>query len=302
MRTPGGVLVVGSINVDLVVRVARLPAVGETVSGGSFARHHGGKGANQAVAVARLGATVTFVGAVGDDEDGRSAVTSLADEGIDVGGVASLAGTHTGIALIVVDERGENQIAVAPGANSMLDGRTVEDRLTAIGPAAAVLLANFEVGDAALLASARFARRHGLRLVLNPAPARPLLAELVEMEPILVANTTEAIQLSGEHDIVRAAAVLAGRTGAAVVVTRGPAGALLHAAGEVVEIPAVDVTVVDSTGAGDTFAGAFAAELARGEPVEQATRFAVAAAGLSVSRPGARGGMPRRDQVEALLG
>jgi ribokinase len=300
-RGLAGVFVVGSINIDLVVRVERLPAPGETVTGGDFARHHGGKGANQAVAAARLGAAVTFVGAVGDDEHGRAALDDLRTEGVNTGGVAIVSDTPTGIALIVVDSHGENQIAVASGANGTLDGELVERRLEQLTPAAGVFLANLEIGDDALLAGARHAARHGWPLIINPAPARGLPAELLSLGPILLPNAREAEQLTGEDEPQAAAARLAAMSGQPVVVTLGANGALLWRDGESIRLPALAIEAVDTTGAGDTFAGAFAAETARRQSIERSLRFALVAAGLSVSRHGARGGMPRRDQVEALL-
>ncbi len=295
-------LVVGSINVDLVVSVDRLPRPGETVTGGEFARHQGGKGANQAVAAARAGARVSFVGAVGDDDEGRAALNELRREGVDTGGIATLAGSHTGVALIVVDGTGENQIAVASGANAHVDGALVE---RALGDAdlvsQRVLLINFEIPDEALLGAARHGAGHGMRVVLNPAPARPLPDELLALEPILLANAGEAAALTGERDPAASAERLSAMTGRPAIVTLGERGALLNVEGETQLLPAPAVTAVDTTGAGDAFTGALAAELARGTAIEQAARFGVVAASLSVTRRGARAGMPRREQVETLL-
>jgi ribokinase len=281
----GRVVVVGSINADLVVAVDRLPAAGETVTGGTFARHGGGKGANQAVAAARLGAEVAMVGAVGDDDLGAQALAELEAEGVDVSCVARLAGETTGVAAIVVDAAGENQIAVASGANARLAAEHVPDGLFA-GPPGVVLLGH-EVGDAALVAAA--AAAEGWTLVLNPAPARAIAVRGAIVTP----NASEAEHLTGEPDPRAAARALRARTGAPVLVTLGARGALLD--GE--EIPAPSVRPVDTTGAGDTVNGALAAELARGADLADAARFAVAAAALSTRAPGARGGMPRRDEV-----
>jgi ribokinase len=301
MAGAGEVLIVGSINVDLVVRVAQLPAPGQTVSGGVFARHHGGKGANQAVAAARLGAAVTMVGAVGDDEFGRGALVDLAGEGVDVSRVAVLSGQPTGLALIVVDERGENQIAVAPGANAALDGAAVERALDGWAPRpGAVVLTGFELGDDAIVAAGHVAAAGGLRLLLNPAPARALYPELLALTPIMLPNEGEAAALTSESDPRTAAVALADMTSAPVVVTLGAQGALLVGAGgpgsvELVAAPRVEA--VDTTGAGDAFAGALAAELAAGSTLTQAARVAVQAAALSVRVAGARGGMPRRSEL-----
>ena len=299
MRVPGSVLVVGSINVDLVVSVAQLPATGETVTGGAFAQYHGGKGANQAVAAARMGAAVTFVGAVGDDEFGRAALAEMAAEGIDVSRVVTLPGEATGVALIVVDAGGENQIAVASGANRRLDQQMVEEALAgaAVQPGG-VFLANLEIGDEAVLAGARYAATAGMRIVINPAPARELPLEVLALDPILLPNQLEADVLTGEPEPLNAAASLAALTGAPVIVTLGAAGALVVADATVQWIAAPPVDVVDTTGAGDAFAGVFASEVARGTALLDAARVAVHAASMSVTARGARAGMPRRMDIE----
>jgi len=288
----GRVLVVGSINADLVVVTDRLPAAGETTTGGTFAQHGGGKGANQAVAAARLGAEVTMVGAVGDDDLGGAAIRALRDEGIDVEHIAVL-DQPTGVALIVVDAAGENQIAVASGANAeMFLGE--DFHLDGEG----VMLLGHEVSAEVVERAGRAAAEAGWPVVLNPAPAREIadLPALFVMTP----NATEAAELSGEDDPERAARVLSERTGAAVLITLGADGALLlEPSGEPTRLPATRVEVVDTTGAGDTVNGALAAELANGASLTDAARFALAAAAISTTKPGARGGMPRRDEVPA---
>jgi ribokinase len=299
---PAQVVVVGSVNADLVVSVDRLPRAGETVSGGTFARHGGGKGANQAVAAARAGARVAMVGAVGADDLGDDALRALGDEGIDVSAVARLEGVATGVAAIVVDERGENQIAVASGANATLGGDEVAAalaRLLAAGDAPGVVLLGHEVPEAAVVAALRAARDAGWVAVLNPAPARALVGDLAGV--ILTPNADEARALAGEDDPEAAARVLAGRTGAAVLVTLGADGALLLDGDRVERLPAPAVDVVDTTGAGDAVNGALAAELAAGRPLREAARFALTAAALSTRTAGARAGMPRRDEVLAVV-
>jgi ribokinase len=309
------VVVVGSINVDLVVSVARLPVAGETVAGGRFAQHGGGKSANQAVAAARLGASVAFVGAVGTDELGEAAVAELEAEGIDVSGVARL-DAPTGVALIVVDAAGENQIAVASGANAELAPAHVTAALeTLLGPPAGaaappaatdaprdaapagVVLLGHEVSPEVVSAAASAAADAGWSVVLNPAPARELPAATLA---VLTPNASEAAELSGRDDPAEAAARLAADTGAAVLITLGADGALLlEPGGEPERLPATRVEVVDTTGAGDTVNGALAAELAAGRPLRDAARFALAAAALSTTVAGARGGMPDRAAVGA---
>jgi ribokinase len=286
------VVVVGSVNTDLVVSVETLPAPGETVTGGRFARHGGGKGANQAVAAARLGAEVMFIGAVGDDPFGEQALDELADEGIDIAAVARLDGVPTGVAAIVVDAHGENQIAVASGANAELDPAHVVAALAGLAADAVVLLGH-EVAERVVVAAAVAAQRAGARIIVNPAPARPLPAAVIGAAPLLTPNRTEARALAGDE---RALAAL---TGAPVLVTLGAEGALLIDGEDAERLPAPAVDVVDTTGAGDTVNGALAAELAGGRPLREAARFALAAAALSTRAAGARAGMPRRDEVAA---
>jgi ribokinase len=295
------VVVVGSVNADLVVTVGRLPRPGETVTGGTFARFGGGKGANQAVAAARAGARVAIVGAVGADDLGDDALRELADEGIDVSAVARLEGVATGVALIAVDERGENQIAVASGANARLRADEIAlalPRLLAGGPRGVVLLGH-EVPESAVVAGIAAARAAGWVAVLNPAPARALPDDVDGV--ILTPNADEARALAGEADTEAAARSLAARTGAAVLVTLGAEGALLADGDRVEKLPAPAVDVVDTTGAGDAVNGALAAELAAGRPLRDSVRFALTAAALSTRAAGARAGMPRRDDVIAAL-
>jgi len=284
------VVVVGSINVDLVVVSERLPAAGETVAGGTFASYGGGKSANQAVAAARLGADVVFVGAVGRDAMGDEAEAALRDEGIDVSRLARL-DEPTGVALIVVDAAGENQIAVASGANAALEVDTLD--LDGDG----VVLLSHEVSEGVVIAAARAAEAAGWPVVLNPAPARELPAAPLA---VLTPNASEAEQLTGEADPEAAARALSESTGAAVLITLGARGALLlEPGGEPELLPATPVDVVDTTGAGDTVNGALAAELAAGRPLREAAEFALRAAALSTTKPGARGGMPTREEVDA---
>ena len=287
------VIVVGSVNTDLVVVTERLPAPGETVSGGRFSRHGGGKGANAAVAAARLGAHVTMVGAVGGDPFGDEALELLEREGVETGAVARV-GAPTGVALINVDAAGENQIAVASGANAEVGADAVERAVRAAGPG--VVLTNHEIPAAARLAAARAAQGP---VVLNPAPARELADELLALGPILTPNAGEAAELTGEQDPEAAAAALAERTRAPVVVTLGARGAHARNVSGTFLAPAPAVTPVDTTGAGDAFNGALAVALAEGRDLRDAVRFAVAAAALSTRAEGAREGMPRRDEVRA---
>jgi len=289
----GSVVVVGSINVDLVVAVAKLPAPGETVNGGTFARYGGGKGANQAVAAARLGTSVKMVGAVGTDDFGDDALKSLAAEGIDTTAVTRLDDVPTGVAVIVVDGRGENQIAVASGANSALTGEHVKTALSLDGTG--VVLLGHEVPQDAVRAGVEGARNAGWTPILNPAPAREMIDDIEGV--ILTPNADEACRLADANDPVAAATQLYRQTNAPVLVTLGARGGLLVDADGMEMLSAPTVKVVDTTGAGDAVNGALAAELATGTDLHDAVRFALAAATLSTRAAGAREGMPRRDEV-----
>jgi ribokinase len=303
MTAAGGmVIVAGSINVDLIVGVARLPTAGETVLGDRFIQQNGGKSANQAVAASRVGATVVMLGAVGGDDLGRSALEGLASEGVDVSSCRRLAGAHTGLALIVVDAVGENQIAVAQGANMCLDAAMIRGQTAELRPpSGAVCLLGFEVPDEAVLAAARWAVRQGLRLIVNPAPARPLLDELLTLAPILTPNESEAELLTGTADPEAAAGILSAWTGAPVIVSLGAEGAVLSIGGQATRLPATKVRPVDTTGAGDALNGILAAELARGAPLEAALRWAMVGAALKTTRAGAQTGLPSRAAIAAHL-
>ncbi len=295
----GRVVVVGSINVDLVVAADHLPAPGETVLGGSFARHFGGKGANQAVAAARAGAIVAMVGAVGDDDLAEPSLDALAGEGVDISSVSRVA-APTGVAIIAVGRGGENQIVVAPGANAMV---TLEDlpALLATGEGG-VLVTGFEIPPAVAAEALHLARDAGWIAILNPAPAMPLADDLLELGAILVPNEHELCVAAGLEDAARALELLGGRNRGPVVVTRGAGGAILADGDEhrsVAGFPVADV--VDTTGAGDAFIGALAAWLAGGRPLMGSVVAANAAGALSVARAGARIAMPSEREILAFL-
>ena len=342
-RTRGRVIIVGSINLDLVLRVPRLPRAGETVTGGTLARHHGGKGANQAVAAARSGADGHLVGAVGED-DGQESLDALAAEGVEISAVAKLYAQHTGHAVVIVDKgSGENQIAVAPGANAAVTARHVRRSLGALRITGLdVIVLSFELMDPPLLAAAAAARRAGAALVVNPAPAReydpgllrgavltPNRRELMalgadranprRMAPREDTPGTDGTQspanaraesasdagqegtLNGGAGLAAAASALSARTGGPVVATLGKHGALLADGTSVEHFAGHPVTARDTTGAGDTLTGVLAAGLAEGRDLRVALRRAVAAAALTVTRPGARDGMPAAGEIDALL-
>jgi len=300
----GRVVVVGSANTDFVVRAPRLPAPGETVLGGAFATAAGGKGANQAVAAARLGAAVTFVARLGRDAWGDAALAGYAAEGIECHHLTRDEAHASGVALIVVDARGENLIAVAPGANAALRPGHVAAAEAAIREAD-VLLAQLEVPLETVAAAVALARRHGVRVVPNPAPAQPLPDALVA-GVVLTPNETEAARLLGEGpEPKRSAEAAAGRLLArgaeAVVVTLGARGALVATAAGSRPVPGFRVEAVDTTAAGDAFNGALAAALARGEALEAAVREACAAGAVAATRAGAQPSLPRPVDLRLLL-
>ena len=299
------VVIVGSVNVDLVVATERLPGRGETVLGRRLERYGGGKGANAAVAAARVGAQARLVAAVGDDAFGRDALAELGDEGVDIEGVATLADDATGAALIVVDGSGDNQIAVGAGANAALGPDHVRRALEGALDGAGCLLVSLEVPDDAVHTATELGRARGIPVIVNPAPARPSVLELAALGPIFTPNAGEAHRLTGETDPRTAAAVLAARTAAPVVVTNGSEGALLleQPGAEVIALaPPSGVRAVDTTGAGDAFSGALAAGIAAGDHLRAAAAFAVAAGACAVRARGARASMPTAAEVHALTG
>jgi ribokinase len=294
----GRVLVVGSINVDLVVSAPHLPAPGKTVTGGTFARHFGGKGANQAVAAARAGASVAMRGAIGRDADGDASLAALVAEGIDVSGVRRV-GAATGVAIIAVAPDGENQIVVASGANAVLSGDDV--RLDPAEPSPDVLVTCLEVPMPAVVASVLAARRAGAAAIVNPAPAQRLPPELLASGPILTPNAEELLAMTGATALETGISQLLAAGARAVIVTLGPEGAIQADGARRRTLPALEVEAVDTTGAGDAFSGILAAWLASGSGLDEAVGAANCGAGLSVTGHGARGGMPTRAAIEARL-
>ncbi len=296
--------VVGAINVDLVVRGSRLPAPGETVVGGEFSQHQGGKGGNQAVAAARaLGdpGRVAMIGAVGPDTFGEPARELLALEGVDVTHVALDRSAATGVALIAVDAKGENQITVAPGANAGITPTSVVSALDALGQAAGAVLGSLEVPLDAVEAAARWAHDRGVPLVLNPAPARPEAHDLLPFTRVVTPNAGELAILAAQAEEPRGGAkrLAAGYEDLTVVVSLGDEGAIAYGPTGETRAPAPKVRAVDATGAGDTLNGVLASGLLEGLDLAEALRRAVIAATLSVTVVGAREGMPTRDAIGA---
>jgi ribokinase len=293
------IVVVGSINHDLTVVTTRHPAPGETVLGTSHYSGGGGKGANQAVAAARLGATVAMLGRVGDDEHGRSLVQTLADEGIDVSAVGTDEAAPTGLAVITVDQSTENTIVVSAGANMRLLPAHLDQDLIAD---ARVVLAQLEVPLETVIAAGRLATG---TFILNPAPGRPLPDDLLGMVDILVPNRSELALLIGDDEPktiaeVEQAARSVGHS-AVVVVTLGAEGALLVTDDQTKAIPAPDVTPVDPTGAGDAFCAALAQGLTAGMAFVDTVEMAVVAGAVATTRPGAQAAMPTAEEVETRL-
>lgn len=298
----GRVVLIASWNADLTSHAGRPPTRGETLMGHGFSIGPGGKGSNAAVAAARQGAQVHIVARTGQDAFGDMAMQLWQREGIYTTHVRQVAGESSGVAQILVYPNGDNSIVVSPGANEGLDARQIQGAAATIA-ASRVLVASFEVPLAATLEAFRLARASGVTTVLNPAPARTLPAELAALVDLLTPNETELATLSGiEGDRDRAAQVLLDQGVAAVLVTLGAQGAALYRKGQPVHtVPGHSMTVKDTIGAGDTFNGALAAALARGESLELALRWANAAAALSVRASGAIAGMPSLADTAAVL-
>jgi ribokinase len=316
------VVVVGAINADLVVTADHLPRPGETVVGPRLERYGGGKGANAAVAAARAGAAVRLVGAVGADDTGRSTIDELRAHGIDVSSVAVLPDEATGVALIVVDHRGENQIAVGSGANAAVSARQVSLALSPeVLARTGCVLVSTEIPGEAIVAAVEATTSAGAMCILNPAPVVPAILQLLRRGPLLTPNATELNALVAALDhrltdshasrndlpddlqaVTERARRLAGASRAPVVVTMGGRGALIVSAeGHAEHLPAPPAAVRDTTGAGDTFNGVLAARLAAGDYLGVAVRTAIVAASISVGQVGARAGMPSAALIAAGL-
>ncbi len=291
----------GSLNMDLVVTVPRLPRPGETVLGERLGRYPGGKGANQAIAAARLGAQVAMVGRVGADGFGPELVANLTANGVDVSGVEPDNSAATGAALIFVGPEGQNMIAVAPGANAGLDTADVEraiDRLRAGG----VLVMQLEIPMAVIAPAAVAARRAGARVVLNAAPAQRLDPGLLEQVDALVVNEREARDLVNEASPEAAAVALRAMGPRIAVLTLGPAGSVFCDESGVHSVQPYPVTAIDATGAGDAFVGALAVGIANGLPTEAAMRFGNAAGAAATTSLGAQVALPRLEDLRRLFG
>jgi len=301
------VVVVGSINTDLVAQSDRLPLKGETITGKSFHTFQGGKGANQAVAAGKLGANAIMVGKVGSDSFGAESIRQLTASGVDCTHVAVESG-DSGLAVITVGADGQNTIVVIPGANALVTPAFIESKRDVI-KAAGMVLAQLEIPLESVLRLAQICHEEDVPLMLDPAPARELPGELLSLCSWITPNETEAQFYAGDiadeahstnNSTVAAALLKTGTHG--VVLKLGEHGAYIEqTGGSIFQIPSFKVAAIDSTAAGDTFNGAFAAALSAGRDVEWSGRFASAAAAISVTRMGAQASMPKADEVMALL-
>lgn len=295
------IFVVGSSNMDMVVKTNHIPVPGETVLSGSFFMNPGGKGANQAVTVARLGGDVSFISKLGNDVFGKQFSQLFSDEGIDTSFIVSDDDLPSGVALITVDQSGENSIVVASGANAHLHFSDIKPALTQIAEAGFVLL-QLEIPMDTVNEVVEFAGSKGVRVILNPAPANTLSQELLSRVDILTPNKTEAGMLSGINvndieDAKKAAKAIHKQGVKNVVVTMGALGAVICQEGKCSVVPAQKVETIDTTAAGDVFNGALAVALSEDKNLEQAVAFASDAAAISVTRMGAQSSIPYRNEL-----
>jgi ribokinase len=290
---------------DFTVAVPRLPTEGETITGGTFYVSHGGKGANQAVAARRLGAEVRFVGCLGQDPQGDQIADQLVAEGIPTDGLIRTEDAATGVALIMVDAQGRNQIAVASGANLKLHPEVARNH-TSLVAWAQVLLCQLEIPVPTVQWALATAHEHGVQTILNPAPAQELSDTLLSLVDCLIPNASEAelltgIAVNGPETAAQAAQRLLARGARRVIVTLSAQGALFFDGNSALHFPAFPVKAVDSTGAGDAFNGALAVGLAAGGTWEEALPLANAAAGLACTKRGAQASLPARGEVQAFM-
>jgi len=295
------IVVVGSANTDMIIRLKRIPRPGETILGGQFLTAAGGKGANQAVSAARAGGNVSFIARLGQDVFGDQAVAGYAGDGIEVAHVVRDSKLPSGVGLIFLAQDGQNSIAVAGGANERLSPMDIK-KATRLFRGASIVLVQLEIPLQTVKAAIRLAVQAGARVILNPAPARPLPDQLLRQVSIVTPNETEAelptgVRVTSVASAARAAAVLRARSVPTVIVTLGARGAFVSSDGIEQLVPGFKVRAVDTTAAGDIFNGALAVALAEDQPLTQAIRFANAAAAISVTRLGAQPSAPLRRQI-----
>ena len=294
------ILVVGSSNTDMVIKAAHLPRPGETILGGTFFMNPGGKGANQAVAIARLGGPVTFICKTGSDIFGHQSQQLFEEEGINTSYVFSDSGNPSGVALITVDEKAENCIVVASGANANLLPSDLEKAEEAIERADLVLM-QLEVPMETVCFVADIAWQKGKKVILNPAPAHPLPVDLLRHLYLITPNETEAEMITGvkiTDESSAGARALSGMGVQHVIITLGSKGALIYSNGKAEMVPALKVEAVDTTAAGDVFNGALTVALSEGRSLKEAARFACKASAISVTRVGAQSSAPYRNEVD----
>lgn len=290
------ITVIGSINMDLVTSTGRIPKVGETLLGHSFHTIPGGKGANQAVAAARLGADVTMIGAVGDDSFGETLVSHLTNQGIHTENIMKAKGTSTGIASITLSG-GDNSIIVVSGANNHITPDIIKKNEEIIS-LSDILLLQLEIPLESVVAAVELAKKHKVLTILNPAPIQKLPKELLEMVDYVTPNEHEQTLLFASIDGTQSQLE---KLKEKCIVTRGSRGVTVYKNGNHIEIPSIQVDVVDTTGAGDSFNGALAFALCEGAEIEAACRFANVVGAISVTKLGAQSGMPTKQEVEAFL-
>ena len=292
--------VVGSIHMDFIIFTDRFPKPGETITGKGFEMQPGGKGANQAVAVARLGKEVYMIGRVGDDYVGDQLIRNLKENKVNTFHVFKTPGVHSGIALITVDSKGENTIVVAPGADNYLLPKDIDDAEESLKKSK-ILLIQYEIPPKTIQYAVKKAKNLGLTVIVNPAFVRKLPNEFYKYVDILTPNRLEALEITGEKTVLEAGRKLLKMGVGTVVITLGAEGALVfHGKGHF-KIPAVKVKPVDTTGAGDAFNGALAVAILEEKSIEEAVKFASAAAALKVTKPGAQRGLPSREELESFL-
>ncbi|HDR2726738.1 ribokinase [Enterobacter roggenkampii] len=305
MKTAGNLVVLGSINADHILNLESFPAPGETVTGNQYQVAFGGKGANQAVAAGRSGANIAFIACTGDDDTCERVRKQLASDNIDIAPVSVVAGESTGVALIFVNAEGENVIGIHAGANAALTTERVEAQRAIIGGAEALLM-QLESPVESVLAAAKIAHENHTTVVLNPAPARVLSDELLALVDIITPNETEAEKLTGirvenDDDAARAARALHDKGIGTVIITLGSRGVWASVNGEGRRVPGFKVKAIDTIAAGDTFNGALVTALLEGKKMDDAIRFAHAAAAIAVTRKGAQPSVPWRKEIDEFL-
>ncbi|WP_164673328.1 ribokinase [Raoultella planticola] len=305
MKTAGKLVVLGSINADHILNLESFPTPGETVTGHHYQVAFGGKGANQAVAAGRSGADIAFIACTGDDDIGERVRRQLQSDGIDVAPVRAVKDQSTGVALIFVNAEGENVIGIHAGANAALSVEQVEAEKARIAGAQALLM-QLESPLESVLAAAKIAHQHQTTVVLNPAPARELSDELLALVDIITPNETEAEKLTGirvenDDDAANAARVLHAKGIGIVMITLGSRGVWVSHEGQGRRVPGFKVQAIDTIAAGDTFNGAFVTALLEGIALDEAIRFAHAAAAIAVTRKGAQPSVPWREEIDEFL-